>query len=748
MGRIKSKDELERERVKARRGVHYPVDKLLLVYARQSTKAQVEEHVESAEQAEDLKIYGIEELGWPEENCRCFTENETEDGRIVDASGRLNIDDRPKLQMIMRLIEQGKAGAVLMRKIDRLSRADDLILSLTFAELCKKHNVLLLTSDDVFDFNNPQGDDLNRFTLESIKAKDYNKHHVKGVMLKARTKKALRGEWAGHHVPTGLMLDEGVMVKGKLKHKQYVVNPYWAPIVARLLKRFRELDGDFSQLYKEVAGVAIFPYLPENIHERVGHIALTEIKGSGYTVKSYSGLKALLTNPALIGHMTWTGEVRKKNAHPAVVDESDFWYAFDRLSANDIDGNPQREKREVRYSREPREALLSGTRSNGKATITSTGHKSVYVSQQRTVESDASYAIKDFGDPLREGVFTGSIHVLDLDRVFVEHLLERLERFREMHEYVSEIPEEFVASVGQIIKQTALAMATAVPYRRSIIERWQPDGTEMKTGRIIRDNPYFRMLGMEHQEATKLALVGVPETIEQTKKEIASLKRKYDVNADIMEDSELRENLLERKRLTRQLEALEKKVNEAAATKKDLQDIENDLLEANTLWPKWDTEKRQRFIRLVTQSITFDVIADGWLQLTIQWSPFLGINATDIAILWRQRGTSGVWTNEENALLQEHYPHARRAWLLEQLPRRTWLAIVSQASRLKIKRQYSSSDTDLPAWMSLEDRHVLEAYGLTVDTPAKAYCWWIMANGSDDESSAPMQCDDFDPGRQ
>jgi hypothetical protein len=49
-------------------------------------------------------------------------------------------------------------------------------------------------------------DDYNKFILEAIKAKDYIQKHIRGTMVKNRDRKANRGEFSGHAVPTGFLL--------------------------------------------------------------------------------------------------------------------------------------------------------------------------------------------------------------------------------------------------------------------------------------------------------------------------------------------------------------------------------------------------------------------------------------------------------------------------------------------------------------------------------------------------------------
>src|SRR5260370_30651640 len=129
-----------------------------------------------------------------------------------------------------------------------------------------------------------------------MKLKDYIKDHVKGLMLKRRDKKAMRDEFSGHAIPTDLMVDE--------EHVYYVPNPYFAPVMKRLLRRFRELDGDFAQFRREIVVKPIFPDVPDEIIKRVGREQLTKVDG-GYTIKSYDGMGSVLTNVPLIGHIAY-----------------------------------------------------------------------------------------------------------------------------------------------------------------------------------------------------------------------------------------------------------------------------------------------------------------------------------------------------------------------------------------------------------------------------------------------------------
>src|SRR5437764_2142286 len=98
-----------------------------------------------------------------------------------------------------------------------------------FVALCKKHNVVIITPYKEFDFNATRRNDRRDFLKEADEGADYLESHQR-MMLKAKERKGMRGDYAGHAVPTGLMLDE--------KRKGYLPNPYWCETVRWLTHRF------------------------------------------------------------------------------------------------------------------------------------------------------------------------------------------------------------------------------------------------------------------------------------------------------------------------------------------------------------------------------------------------------------------------------------------------------------------------------------------------------------------------------
>ena len=122
-------------------------------------------------------------LGWADdEQWVLYVENQL--AKKTQVSGSLRIDQRPGLQALTDVIQSGKASAVLVVSVDRITRDEDLITPTQFANLCKEHHVLIITDDYIYDFNNPNRDDVGVFMTEAIAAKEYVRKQIKGKMLR------------------------------------------------------------------------------------------------------------------------------------------------------------------------------------------------------------------------------------------------------------------------------------------------------------------------------------------------------------------------------------------------------------------------------------------------------------------------------------------------------------------------------------------------------------------------------------
>ncbi|MFL5627923.1 MAG: hypothetical protein ACJ788_20270, partial [Ktedonobacteraceae bacterium] len=432
-------------------------------------------------------------------------------------------------------------------------------------------------------------------------------------------------------------------------------------------------------------GTVVFPDVP-GIDPRT--IYLTRVEG-GWTIGSRTGLKRILVNMAYDGHLVFNGRVVKRNAHQAIVEHEVWQFAFDNLSDTDVEGNPiDKPKRAVRFNQRGNytDALLAGVRNDGRPVIEGKSGYGVYV-YVPNARRELAYCLKRSGG-FDLSSYAGGIDADEIDRLFVERLMLRLE-----------------------------------------LQRASADHAQKLFGDRVQDSIHgCSMAGQMEafsQERTKPADSFV-DAIEEAQKELARVTRRVDVAEDLMSNAELREAYASKARLTKRVQDLEDRQKREQATRVELVEARKDCENARCQWGEWDIERRRRFIRLFTESITLEKLAEGWLVLTIVWCPFLGVDvdAVDTALIWQRAGSK--WSDEEVATLRTHYPTATRGELLRMLPTRTWTGIKSKGKELRLRRpeRGTALDTDLPGDMAVVDRDIIERYELRTNEPDKRV-WWF-----------------------
>src|SRR6266571_2644595 len=418
-----TKEEIEAEKQAKKRAKETKIDttRLALLYCRQSTKKQTVRNKESAlSQTVGAKKRATEEYGFLEDHLILFIENaldrwgnKLDEDRWRSVSGTLATIFRPGLREVERYIESDQAGALFVDDVSRLFRDEIGITSRQFVETCKAHNCVIVTEDATYDFNATARDDRKAFLEECDEAAQYL-DFVRRTMHRRREKKAIRGGYIGHAIPTGFVLNDD---------KEYEPNEEWAPVVARLTRRFRELGADLSALHNEIRGLPIFPDLSPEMAERVGLVRLRRVPG-GFTVASRQSLIWMLINPANAGHKVYDGQIVKWNSHPALVNIDDYNYARAHLARADLEGNkivqPQRAKRFTQGSQK-RDGLLDGVRIDGRPVVTS-NQGSVYVFRQKGFEA---YTIKNNAD-LTGDPYSGSISLSVVDDAVSKRLEEKM----------------------------------------------------------------------------------------------------------------------------------------------------------------------------------------------------------------------------------------------------------------------------------------------------------------------------------
>lgn len=625
------------------------------IYARQSTFAQVKNYRQSTEmQTEDL-VTMAKHLGWSETHIIVFTQD-------LAKSGKLRIDQREGLRTLIEHIEAGDIKTVLVFLEDRLFRDETGIQYNVFIDVCKRHEVMVVTPHMTYDFNNPFH--VKQFRWRCEEAADYLRDYVKYRLHGAKNRISESGRYAGRAIPVGYIIDreETILVEGKLvpnpTHRKFLPYLPHVKIVRSLFKRYWELNGTLRSLCRELQKLPfVFPdFEPDiDVSKYLSQYHLKKVSG-GYHI-SRPGLKGLLTNVAYIGYWMHLGAVISKDNHEAIVEEDLFWYAFNRLSPYTITG----EKNELRsgytrYSRkEPIPALLKqviSSREGGRVYVSTSGltEKPIYIIE----EKDQRLVLK----------YHAATPCAEIDALFSERLLERMKttkRYEHYQDYAQELHEE-----------------------------------QEKINKSIKD----QLAEIDKQMEGILTTLSLPaEKVKTPLRE--KLSQKYSVLEDMKEDLQTRQVTLQTDQKTTKL-----------MTYYTLTD---------RLAEHWDAipfEDKQDLANALVTGVYIDEMTAHWLRLEIEWlDPAWG---TERTYLQRKMGGHKTWTDEENEIITEHYPKTAREEILAMMPRRSWSAIVQQAKKIPVSRpRHMISTCGIPDHVSMDDLAFMKAAGIT---SGKRYC--------------------------
>ncbi|HXZ43873.1 MAG TPA: recombinase family protein, partial [archaeon] len=118
--------------------------RLAAIYLRQSTPGQVLKNTGSTDYQRDQRIHAVQ-WGWPDTRIE-----------VIDADLGLSgssTKNRIGWQRLLKLVSEGKVGAIFISDVSRLnrSRRDFGIL----VELCREFDTLLVVDGTIVDFDDP-----------------------------------------------------------------------------------------------------------------------------------------------------------------------------------------------------------------------------------------------------------------------------------------------------------------------------------------------------------------------------------------------------------------------------------------------------------------------------------------------------------------------------------------------------------------------------------------------------------------
>ena len=311
---------------------------MAFVYQRLSTTEQKKNSRYSLERQEDLAQQARED-GYAENLI--YVER-----RDLGISGTLGQEDREGLAYLIHLIERDRVESVYIIEISRISRDQTLINGLQFGELCKRHNVFIITPTMRLNLNEDMHMRMYRYEI------DRAAEELKSIRFRlqgARNMKARHGYFVGPPLPVGYVIDTTQFLPSGEHNPNYLkFTPYepHAEIVRQLFTQLAVPGATLKSvtLWGRKNGIVFSP-LPADLLAVKGNasgFAHTKCDAEGNYPITTSRLHSMACNPAYIGWFIWSGEIISKSNHPPIVEEEIFWAVqrkFARKSGQRQTGN-------------------------------------------------------------------------------------------------------------------------------------------------------------------------------------------------------------------------------------------------------------------------------------------------------------------------------------------------------------------------------------------------------------------------
>lgn len=622
-----------------------PLDVMWGIYARQSTQAQLINNTESTEMQTDDLIKWLVDRGLQGGQWQLFDAD-------LGVSGTLRIDQRTGLQELVERIKAGEIKAVLVYQISRLFRDDTGVEYNVFADICKKHTCVLVTSDGmVFNFSNRMHLKMFRFLAEY--AAEYIPQQI-GLLHAARMRKARRGLYAGlGSVPRGYVVDYD---KASKTYKKFIPYAPHAEAGFSLFERFYTLEGDFATLCREVEAMPfVFPDFDATVDRRnIRDKKWIKVPG-GYHI-SRRGLLWLLTNPVYIGWLIIDGDIISRNNHTAIIKpehEYLFWYAFERLSPFTTEGeeNIERSMRPRRFYQRNTEETVGLLKNR----IADEAGDSIYI--------HLSEGVHTYCRPKKDTkVFKWSDSEIEVDLVdsaFTNRLFSHL---RQTHDF--DLFRQWIAEVVQ--KQASLL--ESITSQLAEIDRQQEAILDEKLHLRAYINQQIKEAVLVDPTANEDELRTRFE--EEAKPDVERLRRRS-------------------AKLTTMETALQAKLpaedeDAEVRTARTFADFQTELEKLAEVWCLKPFKEKKEFVNLLVKKAVLSVAATHWIRLDIHWTHPAWENET--LFIYRRRGLLVRWTEEDRTLIRELYETADRETLLSLMPHKSWNAMKKEARGLGLRR--------------------------------------------------------------
>ncbi len=253
------------------------------------------------------------------ESWKTSIENAIESLTFFEEEGRSGKNlKRPEILRLQQAIQRGEIDALVIVKLDRLSRnTDDFRV---IEKLLDKHQVDLYPLNDFYDMSNAQGWYMRHMTVGNA---EYERRVTSERTKLAMDYRAKRGMWNGGYI-FGYRKDH--------ESEKLLVHSEEAGIIRNHFYVQFEKLGSVGRVQKHLQNHGIM----FEKHQKNGTLSKKSF--------SKAQIRRVLENDVYLGHIVW-GKVRTENAHPPIVTIEQAKRVRRQLNQN------RQRKTNTRYSR-------------------------------------------------------------------------------------------------------------------------------------------------------------------------------------------------------------------------------------------------------------------------------------------------------------------------------------------------------------------------------------------------------------
>lgn len=122
-----------------------------------------------------------------------------------------------------------------------------------------------------------------------------------------------------------------------------------------------------------------------------------------------------------------------------------------------------------------------------------------------------------------------------------------------------------------------------------------------------------------------------------------------------------------------------------AAASNDLGTLDEELAKLEQGWAEYPFDRRRNLINFLVQEVVIDTMSTHWIRVQVLWlHEAWGREEMYYARTW---GQNKEWSEEEDAIVRNHYPTLPKPQLMQLLPERGWEAIILRAKTKDVPRQ-------------------------------------------------------------